>query len=37
MTVEELHELSILVKYMDKVHRREGAPTFEQPELGSFP
>ncbi len=37
MTVEELHELSILLKYIDKVRRREGAPTYEQPELGSFP
>jgi Domain of unknown function (DUF4157) len=37
MTVEELNELSILLKYVEKVQRREGAPTYEQPELGSFP
>jgi hypothetical protein len=34
-TPEELHELSILLPYIEKVRRREGAPTFERPELGS--
>jgi hypothetical protein len=29
---EELHELSVLLPYIEKVRRREGAPTFEQPD-----
>jgi hypothetical protein len=30
-TVAEIHELAILVPYMEKVRRREGAPTFGAP------
>ena len=35
MTVEELHELSILLPYIEKVRRREGAPTYETPDYGA--
>jgi hypothetical protein len=36
-TVHDFRILSVLLPYIEKVRKREGAPTWEQPEFGSIP